>query len=130
MSESENGGTSDLSSSCSSLPTRNVIQMGASVIKKQHRMRKWCYDFSLPIVISLAVMATLNSGTLQSAYLFQKSLMDTFVRVRYGSSVTFTEVWTLSDSSTVNNTGIYRNITIILADICIYGSAVISGPHV
>ena len=84
--------------------------MGASVIKKQHRMRKWCYDFSLPIVISLAVMATLNSGTLKSAYLLQKSLMDTFVRVRYGSSVTFTEVWTLSDSSTVNNTGIYRTL--------------------
>ena len=89
---SSNTGSSSTSPNTKMLPTRSAIRTGKSTIKKEHRMRKVCNDLFLSVITCVFLMAALNSGALKSAYLFQKSMVDTFVRVRYGSNVTFTEV--------------------------------------
>ena len=74
------------------LPTARTIRAAASTVKKEHRMWKLCHDAALSVLISVVLAVSLNSETLRSAYMFRKSLMDSFVRARYGTNLSFTEV--------------------------------------
>ena len=74
------------------LPTAGAVRLGAWAVKQERRMRSVLNNFLFSVVISVVLTATLNVGTLKTAYQFRYSLVDTFVHGRYGLNVSFTEV--------------------------------------
>ena len=74
------------------LPTAGAVRLGASAVKQERRMRSVLNNFLFSSVICLVLTATLNIGTLKTAYQFRYSLVDTFVHARYALNVRFTEV--------------------------------------
>ena len=74
------------------LPTTGAVRLGASAVKQDRRMRSVLNSFLFSSVICLVLTATLNIGTLKTAYQYRYSLVDTFVHARYALNVSFTEV--------------------------------------
>ena len=74
------------------LPTPGAVRFGAWAVKQERRMRSVLNNFLFCSVICIVLTATLNIGTLKTAYQFRYSLVDTFVHGRYGLNVSFTEV--------------------------------------
>jgi len=68
------------------------VRLGASAVKQDRRMRSVLNSFLFSSVICLVLTATLNIGTLKTAYQYRYSLVDTFVHARYALNVSFTEV--------------------------------------
>ena len=73
-------------------PSESVIQMASSTVKKESRMWRLFSEFCLSVLLVTIVSVALNKWDHDSSCVFRKSLVDTFVRVRYNGNLTFSEV--------------------------------------
>jgi len=73
-------------------PTHRTVQMATSVVKNENRVWKLINDLSVYIFLATLLTLILNTRIPQSPYICQKSIVDTFVRVRYKGNTSFTEV--------------------------------------
>ena len=79
-------------SNCNLFPTYETIQMAKSVVKHGYRVWKLIDDLYLYIPLATLLTLVLNTRIPISPYIYQKSIFDTFVRVRYKGNISFTEV--------------------------------------
>ena len=66
--------------------------MAALIETNEHRVWNLLSDGSLSVVLATLLAVALSKRIPESSYTFHKSLVDTFLRVRYAGSVDFSEV--------------------------------------
>ena len=81
-------------SSCYLFPTSWTVRMAALIETNEHRVWKLLSEVSLSVVLATLLALALNKRLPESTHVFHKSLVDTFLRVRYAGSVDFSEVRT------------------------------------
>ena len=77
------------------LPTCRTVQMATTIVKNEKRFWKLTSDLFLYILLTTLLTLALNKRIPTSPYICQKSIVDTFVRVRYKGNISFTEVNTV-----------------------------------
>ena len=66
--------------------------MAGLILTNEHRVWKLLNEVSLSVVLATLLAVALSKRMPESSYMFHKSLVDTFLRVRYAGSVDFSEV--------------------------------------
>ena len=76
-------------------PTYRTVQMATTNVKNEKRFWKLTNNLFLYILLATLLTLALNKRIPRLPYIFYKSIVDTFVHVRYKGSISFTEVNTV-----------------------------------
>ena len=78
-----------------SIPRERTIIRAAEVLKRGHKLRKILHDVAMCLLFASFMFVITNEQRQKLSFVLNKSLVDTFVHVKYARNITFDEVCNL-----------------------------------